>query len=181
MAQENMYELILTDIEMPEMGGLEATKLLREQGYTGKIVAATGRTRPEDKQMCLQAGCAAYVPKPYKIDDIKTMFESLREEPLFSSLADEKDMADLINGFVEELPGKLRAVEEVWVAKNMEQLESLARQIKSEAGGFGYEPISEAASQVELGIQNNADEVHIEAAMEELVRWCKLARGVDAG
>ena len=180
IAKENMFDLILTDIEMPQMDGLEATKKLRELGYTGKIAAATGRTRPEDRQACLEAGCDLYIPKPYKIDDLRSLFESLREEPLFSSLAEDTSMEEFINGFVNDLPSKLRYVEELLTAGNFEQLETAARHLKSEAGGFGFEPISEAAAAVESAVQDKKGEANVQSHMSQLVHWCQLARGIES-
>lgn len=58
------FDLVLTDVQMPEMDGLEATRRLREAGYTGPIVAITAHARSEDRQRCIDAGSDAYVSKP---------------------------------------------------------------------------------------------------------------------
>ncbi|MGB0716034.1 MAG: Hpt domain-containing response regulator [Phycisphaerae bacterium] len=180
IAKDKMFDLIITDIEMPEMDGLTATRKLRELGYTGKIAAATGRTRPEDRQACLEAGCDMYVPKPYKIDDFRNLFEALREEPLFSSLAEDSSMEEFINNFVKELPGKLRSIEEAMNQNDLEQLERATRQLKAEAGGFGFEPISDAAAAVETAVQDSKGDEAITTNMSQLVHWCQLARGIES-
>lgn len=63
-AKDNMYDLILMDIEMPEMDGLTAVKKLRAKGYSGRIVAATSMTHPGARQKCLDAGFDDYIAKP---------------------------------------------------------------------------------------------------------------------
>jgi len=63
-AQGRPYDLILMDMQMPGLTGLEATAQLRQQGRKGPIVALTGLARPEDRQCCLDAGCNDHLSKP---------------------------------------------------------------------------------------------------------------------
>ena len=57
-------DLIFMDMEMPVMGGLEATKALREQGFNYPIYMVTGNIDQEHKQLCMAAGATGHVPKP---------------------------------------------------------------------------------------------------------------------
>ncbi len=59
-------DLILMDIQMPVMDGLEATKIIRAQEKEGKIpiIAITASAMPEDRDICLKAGCDDYISKP---------------------------------------------------------------------------------------------------------------------
>ena len=63
-AKKEKFDLILMDMNMPEMDGYEATSLLRDQGYLGPILALTANAMVEDRQRCHQAGCDGYLAKP---------------------------------------------------------------------------------------------------------------------
>jgi len=58
------YNLILMDIQMPVMGGLEAIRKLRDHGYTVPIIGITANAMQEDKNSCFAAGADNYLTKP---------------------------------------------------------------------------------------------------------------------
>lgn len=59
-------DLVLMDLGLPDMGGLEVTRRLKSEAGTRHIpvIALTGRALESDHQACLVAGCAGYLPKP---------------------------------------------------------------------------------------------------------------------
>jgi len=63
---ENTYDLIFMDIQMPNMNGIEATKLIRQKGIQTPIVALTANALKGDDKKCIQAGCTDYMSKPIK-------------------------------------------------------------------------------------------------------------------
>ncbi len=73
------YDLILMDIQMPGMDGLEATRKIRELGYTNPIIALTAHALPAETQKSLQAGCNAHLTKPIsKLVLIEALIEHLK-------------------------------------------------------------------------------------------------------
>lgn len=58
------FDLLLTDIQMPEMDGYTLARTLRERGNRIAIVALTAHAMPEDRQRCTDAGCDDYASKP---------------------------------------------------------------------------------------------------------------------
>jgi len=81
--QIRTYDLILMDIQMPEMGGLEATQIIREKEICcPAIVAMTANAMPEDKEAYLKAGMDHYLPKPIQLTDLLDVLSKIaRKQP----------------------------------------------------------------------------------------------------
>jgi len=75
------FDLILMDVQMPEMGGFEATAAIRHAELGGAvhipIVAMTARAMAGDRESCLEAGMDAYVAKPISAAELVTTIESV--------------------------------------------------------------------------------------------------------
>lgn len=79
LAMKHQPDLILMDMHMPIMDGHEATQVLREKGYTGKIAALTASVMHKDTAEALKDGCDFFLSKPISkdfIDQLKTLLNS---------------------------------------------------------------------------------------------------------
>ena len=68
-------DLVMMDINMPEMGGYEATKLIREFNKDLIIIAQTANGMQSDREAALEAGCTDYISKPINIKDLGVMIQ----------------------------------------------------------------------------------------------------------
>jgi len=73
---KKLYDLILMDMQMPEMDGLEATRAIREMAIKQPIIIAlTANTMKGDREECLNAGMDDYIGKPVKTDELANKLE----------------------------------------------------------------------------------------------------------
>ena len=66
------YDLVLMDVRMPEMNGLEATRIIRKRWPDSEltIIAVTAYALEGDREKCLEAGMDGYISKPIRIEDL---------------------------------------------------------------------------------------------------------------
>ncbi len=77
------YDLILMDVQMPEMDGFEATRAIRKRWASAdqpKIIAITAHALEGDREKCLDAGMDGYISKPARLVELKSALESCRNE-----------------------------------------------------------------------------------------------------
>jgi CheY-like chemotaxis protein len=71
--ERQRYDVVLMDVRMPEMDGIEATQRLKEKlaADCPRIVAMTASAMRADRERCLAAGMDDFVSKPIKIEDVE--------------------------------------------------------------------------------------------------------------
>jgi two-component system cell cycle response regulator DivK len=82
MAAVHLPDLIIMDISLPKIDGLEATALIRKNPQTQSIpiLAATARALPGDREKCLQGGCNDYIAKPFTHRELGAALRKLLKE-----------------------------------------------------------------------------------------------------
>ncbi len=78
--ENRFYDLVLMDLQMPEMDGLEASRQIRQRfpaDRQPKIVALTANAMQGDRELCLQAGMDDYISKPVKLHEIEAAIRRL--------------------------------------------------------------------------------------------------------
>jgi len=87
MLEQNDYDCIFMDIQMPEMDGVETTKIIRTKASVNRhvpIVALTAHAMKGDKELFLSAGMDDYLAKPVEIENIHSVFSRLQDKGLLA-------------------------------------------------------------------------------------------------
>ncbi|MDQ3230769.1 MAG: response regulator, partial [Pseudobdellovibrionaceae bacterium] len=87
LALKNDYDIILMDVMMPVMDGLEATRQLRARGYTKPVIALTAHAMKEEVEKSFAAGCDGHISKPV---DIKELLATIRRFVDFSQKSEQQ-------------------------------------------------------------------------------------------
>ncbi len=168
MVRANGFDLILMDIQMPEMNGLEATREIRSFNEQIPIIAVTAHALEGDRDMFLAAGMDDYIAKPIQVENLINAIEKTIAQKSVKINLDQ--IAIIVNEDGDyELrekerlddqmldADKLAALKEAILALNgrvekndFQKIESHANQIKQLATRFEVEALKTAAFKIEL-------------------------------
>jgi len=98
-------------------------------------------------------------------------------ELLYSSLAEDADLTEIVELFVQEMPDRIARLLDRLAASDWEGLRRAAHQLKGAAGSYGFGLITPAAAHLEDSIVHSRPEEEIRRAVQELKELCRRARG----
>ena len=179
------FDLVLMDIHMPEINGLEATVSirLREQRTGGHlpIVAMTAHALLEDQQKCAEAGMDAYVSKPVRMDTLRAAMQQALEggentlqppkeasetttgveipwDELLSTIGDEAAFEEIVTNFLDEIEQTVGQIPKAIGEQDPDKLLKSAHKLKSALRFFRVHHGTSLAKKLELrGIRSDLD------------------------
>lgn len=187
MFEKKSYDIILMDIQMPEMDGIEAAKIikLKEIGKTKytPIIAITAYALRGDREKFLSQGMDEYVSKPIKADDLfRTIDKCLsinKDGDHFSDLCvffnengevriSPRDKENLVNkkniSLLDELSCLIESLNDTLTRNEVASLESLANKIKNLSNDIGIDELKDISFKIELAARRGDFEEVFEKA-----------------
>ena len=100
---------------------------------------------------------------------------SQQDDRIVSTLADDPEMADIVELFTDELPKRIESLESAYQSRAWDTLRTLAHQLKGAAPSYGFESIGVAAALVENLVKSDPVAEQISDEIEELISLCRRA------
>ncbi len=174
--ESQTFDLVLMDVQMPEMGGIEATASIRAKeqasGEHIPIIAMTAHAMAGDREKCLAAGMDGYVSKPIKIKTVLQAIDAVmpcakrqlsspeRAKENSSLLIDSEKILEQMEGdsellgniaalFLADVPNDLAALREAIDARNLPDVGNISHALKGSLSNFMATPAEDAARRLE--------------------------------
>ncbi|OGT18151.1 MAG: hypothetical protein A2522_09850 [Gallionellales bacterium RIFOXYD12_FULL_53_10] len=158
------FDVILMDLQMPEMSGMEATRLIREQdqlrGRHSRIVAMTANAMSEDRQRCLDAGMDDYIAKPLNTEKLRALLDGIEsadvavKAPVYDyraalTTADAWVVETIGQAFLDDCDPQMAAIDSAIKSGDRVLLMRGAHTLRGLVGNFNARKIEEISAQIE--------------------------------
>jgi signal transduction histidine kinase/HPt (histidine-containing phosphotransfer) domain-containing protein len=185
LAMTGRFDLVLMDIRMPVMDGVQALRLLRERGFRQPVIALTANLMEDDLRRYADAGFDRSIGKPIDFEALHAALGGLLPAPLAQAAKPAADgidgvdpLADIRAAFRASLGPRLSSLEQ-WVRGGQwQQAAELAHQLRGAGGSFGYPGLSRCTRALETAALAG-DAAGADAALAELLELDEL-RSVSA-
>jgi CheY-like chemotaxis protein len=169
--EREQFDVVLMDVQMPVMGGFEATRLIRERqagsGRRTPIIAATAHAMKGDREACFEAGMDGFAPKPIQSAKLLEMLdrlctgstpataanaesEALDEVALMKLLGGDRKLAGELAGlFLEDLEPRVTEITTAVTDRDADRLRAGAHALCGSAGSLKAGIVSAAAGVLE--------------------------------
>jgi CheY-like chemotaxis protein/HPt (histidine-containing phosphotransfer) domain-containing protein/anti-sigma regulatory factor (Ser/Thr protein kinase) len=165
------FDLILMDMQMPVMDGLEAIMWLRKAGYKKPIVALTANAMKEDRERCEAAGTDDYLVKPVDLNRLYAVLEHYlpakeamaQESHSLPAVAinEDPEFQELVQQFVTGLPAIIEEISDAARRNDWETVRATAHKLKGMGGSFGFPELTEVAGEIQSAVDDNSyDNIH---------------------
>jgi PAS domain S-box-containing protein len=188
MFTASAYDIVLMDIQMPVMDGYEATRQIRQWELSrGRratpILALTAYALEEEIRKSYEAGCVGHLTKPVSksalieaikahAKDIPAVEETVAagrandETPLATVVKIDRDLADLIPGYLEKRHADVASIREAAGKNDFEMIRVLGHTMKGSGGGYGFDRITEIGRELEEAAKTGDKEKCLQHANE---------------
>jgi len=182
MVQFGQYDLILMDMQMPVMDGVEATRTLRARGIETPIVMLTANAYASDQRRCEQAGANAFLTKPINNFELNAVLDKYLQDCVriggmtSTLLSEEPELQDIVNRFVRFLPQQIEHIANLMQAKEWKDLELALHSLKGTSGNMGFPEIFDCVLAMESSLRR---EVYsdLDIHLKLLEKLCGIADG----
>ncbi|CCQ11401.1 hypothetical protein PALB_22920 [Pseudoalteromonas luteoviolacea B = ATCC 29581] len=162
IALSEFPDVILLDIQMPELDGLNAMLLLRKSGYAGPIFALTANVLAHEVTHYLESGFTGHFGKPF---DSQTMYRELAQLLAVSTENSDNffnvDLSDLKISFINSLEEERELLISLYEQSDWISIQSLCHKINGAAKTFECHDIAHTAMEFERALRNR-DEAHFQ-------------------
>jgi DNA-binding NtrC family response regulator len=119
------YDLIITDLNMPEVTGIELIKKIREQDDLVEFIIITGYASLESAVEAIKAGAFDYIVKPFKVEELKVAVRNVRDKVILKKK--NKALMEKLRSFYEEIDRYKYTKVTSWTEKIIKEIENLNR------------------------------------------------------